>query len=109
MRMGMFLLGGIVGAAAVVYINRNNMMMSNFSNAGQSVGKMMDNAKTKFSSMNMGMNRDSEKSNQNSTQSNEKTNLSKVEEIVNKDANLKSQVDEILENNNQSSTNFRMQ
>ncbi|MDB5053786.1 MAG: hypothetical protein JWM44_1836 [Bacilli bacterium] len=107
MRMGMFLLGGIVGAAAVVYINRNNMMMSNFSNAGQSVGNMMDKAKTKFSSMNMGMNRDTEKSNQNSTQSNDKTDLSKVEEIVNKDPNLKSKVDEILEN--QSSTNFRMQ
>jgi hypothetical protein len=54
MRMGTFLLGGIVGAIAVVYFNRNNsMLMSNISQAGQSVGNMMNKARNTISNTDM--------------------------------------------------------
>jgi Sec-independent protein translocase protein TatA len=109
MRMGTFLLGGIVGAVAVVYMNRNNgMSMSNLANAGQTVGNMVNKAKSNFSNMNsnMGMN-----SNQKTTtdQSNESADFSTVEQIVNKDPELKNKVDEILADGKQNTSEYRMQ
>jgi Sec-independent protein translocase protein TatA len=129
MRMGTFLFGGLLGAFAVVYINRNNgMMMSNLSNAGQTVGNMVNKAKSKFSNMNMDMGfiSSNNKMNTNTQPTNnsaQSTNtmaqaqpttsnhpdLAKVEQIVNKDPNLKSKVDEILAENNQTTSGYRVQ
>jgi Sec-independent protein translocase protein TatA len=133
MRMGTFLFGGLMGAFAVIYINRNNgMMMSNLANAGQTVGNMVDKAKSKLSNMNMDMgittsnskinthsqatNTAAQSTNTTAQQSSntKQTNsnnpdLSKVEQIVNQDPNLKSKVDEILSENDKSNSTYRMQ
>jgi gas vesicle protein len=124
--MGTFLLGGIVGAVAVVYFNRNSgMMMSNISQAGQTVGNLVNKARNSISNMDMGMmssnkamnsttngastgtsgmNTAPSGSNANygiSTTSAMESDLSKVEAIVNKDPDLKNKVDEILKENKQ--------
>jgi uncharacterized membrane protein len=51
MRIGTFLLGGIAGAAAVVYLNRKtkSMMFSAFNSSNDSMGKMMNKAQNTFS------------------------------------------------------------
>ncbi|MEX2460961.1 MAG: hypothetical protein WD469_06615 [Paenibacillaceae bacterium] len=101
MRMGTFLLGGIVGAIAVSYMNRNNgMMMANLANAGQSVGRMVTQAKSKFSNMNSNMSMD---------KSSESADLPRVQEILNKDPELKTKVDEILAENQDTASSLRMQ
>jgi gas vesicle protein len=111
MRMGTFLLGGIVGACAVVYMNRKNgMMLSNFTNAGQSIGNMVNKAKSKFSNMDMDTNSNNTNANSINGHSNRDEGLGKVEEIVKKDPNLKNKVDEIMaENNNPNTSSFRVQ
>jgi hypothetical protein len=110
MRMGTFLLGGIVGALAVTYINRNNgMMMANLANAGQSVGSMVTKAKSKFSNMNMDMSNNDHKNDYQSDNSNQHAEFSRVKEILNKDPELKSKVDEILANNHQNTSTTRVQ
>jgi Sec-independent protein translocase protein TatA len=112
MRMGTFLLGGIVGALAVTYINRNNgMLMANLANAGQSVGNMVTKAKSKLSNMNMDMdmsNNDHKRDNR-SDKSNQHAEFSRVKEILNKDPELKSKVDEILADNQQTTSSTRVQ
>jgi hypothetical protein len=112
MRMGTFLLGGIVGACAMVYMNRKNgMMLSNITNAGQSVGNMVNKAKSKFTNMDMDMGTSSHNTSGNNINghSNHDEGLAKVEEIVKKDPNLKNKVDEILAENNQNASSFRVQ
>ena len=47
MKIGTFLLGGIAGAAAVIYLNRKSksMLFSAFSSSSESMGKVVDKAK----------------------------------------------------------------
>jgi hypothetical protein len=87
MRMGAFLLGGIVGAAAVMYWNRNGMM-----------GQVMGKAKTAFSQMNEGgtVNMTDNWSRNSASASN--NGLDKVKEIIDQDPELRKQVDEITSN-----------
>jgi hypothetical protein len=110
MRMGTFLLGGIVGVLAVTYLNRNNgMMMGNLANAGQSVGNMVTKAKSKLTNMNMNMSNNDDKSDYQTDKSNQHAEFSRVKEILNKDPELKTKVDEILADNKQNAASFRMQ
>lgn len=100
-------MGGIVGAIAVTYMNRNNgMMMANLANAGQNVGSMVTKAKSKFSNTNMNIgnsenaeNKSSYKTDNKMDNSSEHGDMSLVKEILNKDPELKTKVDEILANN----------
>jgi Sec-independent protein translocase protein TatA len=110
MRMGTFLLGGIVGVLAVTYLNRNSgMMMANLANAGQSVGSMVTKAKSKLSNMNMDMSNSDDKNDYRTDNSNQHAEFSRVKEILNKDPELKSKVDEILADNKQTTSSIRMQ
>jgi hypothetical protein len=127
MRIGTFLFGGLLGAFAVVYINRNNgMMMSNLANAGQTVGDMVNKAKSKLSNMNMDMGFSTSNSKMHTntrptnsgvqstnsmaqSKSSSNPDLSKVEHIVNQDPNLKNKVDEILAENKQSTSAYGVQ
>jgi hypothetical protein len=110
MRMGTFLLGGIVGVLAVTYLNRNNgMMMGNLANAGQSVGNMVTKAKSKLSNMNMNKGNNDDKSDYQTDKSNQHAEFSRVKEILNKDPELKTKVDEILADNKETASSFRMQ
>jgi Sec-independent protein translocase protein TatA len=133
MRMGTFLFGGLLGAFAVVYINRNNgMMMSNLANAGQSVGNMVNKAKSKLSNMNMDMGFTTSNNKTNTTtqstnstarptnamsQQSSTTNqanssnpsLAQVEQFANQDPNVKKKVDEILAENKQTTSAYGMQ
>lgn len=110
MRIGTFLLGGIVGAIAVTYMNRNNgMMMANWANAGQNVGSMVTKAKSKFSNMNMDMGNTENNADHKMDKSNEHADLSRVKEILNKDPELKTKVDEILAENQNTTSSYKMQ
>jgi hypothetical protein len=97
MRVGTFLLGGIAGAAAVIYLNRKSKswMLSAFNSSNTSMGNMMDKAKSNFtgktaSTGNMG------KAATNFSSSN---TLNSVEHIVKHDPSLKETVNEILADN----------
>ncbi|CAG7611854.1 hypothetical protein PAESOLCIP111_01446 [Paenibacillus solanacearum] len=121
MRFGSFLLGGIVGAAAVVYFsNRNKSMLWSVLSKNGSVGSMMnmnsanndksDSAKSKFndtpafskSAASTGESH-SAKSAKNSDYEEvfSSGSLGKVSDIVNQDPKLKSQVEDILSGNKQ--------
>ncbi|WP_284640292.1 hypothetical protein [Paenibacillus silviterrae] len=124
MRLGAFFLGGIVGAAATIYLsNKNkNMMMSAFSSKNDSfsdlVDQTVDKAKKTFiefipeskstsaSASASGTNNKSasaSKSNMKAGKSDE-AGLDRVEDIVAKEPKLKSQVDEILSKNGEKPT-----
>jgi hypothetical protein len=123
MRMGTFLLGGIVGAVAVVYFNRNNGMMSNMVNKARNTISNMDmgmissnkgmNSTTNGASMNTSwMNAAPSGSNASygkSATSDKESDLSKVGAIVNEDPDLKNKVDEILKENKQTTSMHGLQ
>lgn len=99
MRIGAFMLGGIIGAAAVVYLTRNNnmMTMSSMNQPGQMLSSAMGNARQKIQdtamkAMDMTMNRSSQKA----------ADMQQVEQIVNEDPALKQQVDEIINTSSRS-------
>ncbi len=85
MRMSSFLMGGIVGAAAVMYFSRNNrpMLFSAFNQAAEKAGRFM-NASTSIAS-----------TDKNSSKSDE----SQIKNIVQSDPELKDTVNEILSEN----------
>ncbi|OCT12504.1 hypothetical protein A8709_32280 [Paenibacillus pectinilyticus] len=95
MKLGTFMLGGIAGAAAVIYLNRKSksMLFSAFSSSSESMGKVVDKAKDSFSNKSFG---DSMSRNFSSTSS---TGLNQVEKIVKEDPHLKATVNEILQDN----------
>ncbi len=99
MRMSGFLLGGLVGAAVVLYMKNNNrpMLMSALGFDKQSMGKMAEKAKHLFSETGIaGLGKSD------GTQS--AKGLSTVKEIINKDPHLKTQVDEIMNESQNSSS-----
>ncbi|WP_240413901.1 hypothetical protein [Paenibacillus periandrae] len=89
MRVGSFLLGGLVGAAAVVYLSgrSRSMLMSSFSSNNQSIGNNVNKN---------GSSHQSAGHNANKSASTERAGLGRVEEIINKEPALKATVDEIL-------------
>lgn len=127
MKMGSFLLGGMVGAAAVVYLNTKNkaMLLSAFSSNNSSMGNSMAKVKEKFTSaFDNGKRKEGEANtsssanptNSNSTSSNpaNSTNFStskdkdsysgkseygKIEKIINEEPELKATVEEMLGKN----------
>ncbi|HEY0826754.1 MAG TPA: hypothetical protein VGE40_01545 [Bacilli bacterium] len=96
MRIGGFLFGSLVGAAAVVYFSRNNKptMASSWSQAGDSINNLVDTAKNKMMNMSTKMQQNKQNPSQN------QTGMEKVEDIVNQDPRVKHQVNEILQDNN---------
>jgi hypothetical protein len=124
MRMGSFLLGGMVGAAVVVYMNTKNkaMLLSAFSGNNSSMGSTMSKAKERItsafdndkwkggeeaSSSGNSANSANTASSANSTNSTSnhkdgysgKSNYGKIEEIINNEPQLKATVEEILAEN----------
>lgn len=95
MRIGGFLLGSMVGAAAVVYFSRNNKptMASSWSQAGDSINNLVDTARNKMMNMSTKMKQDKQTPSQNSNA------MEKVEDIVNQDPKVEHQVNEILRDN----------
>ncbi|TNJ67418.1 hypothetical protein FE784_05540 [Paenibacillus hemerocallicola] len=88
MKMGAFLLGGLVGAAAVVYFNNSRSLsfagLSNRSN--QSAGKTARSGKTQTHTT----------GNKFSGSEWNGAGLEDVEELIKKDPTVKTQVDEIM-------------
>lgn len=103
MKLGTFMLGGIAGAAAVIYLNRKSksMLFSAFSSSSDSMGKVVDKAKDTFTSKSFG---DSAVRNFSSTSS---TGLNQVEKIVKEDPHLKATVNEILHDNKVSTSTIQ--
>lgn len=106
MKIGAFLLGGIAGAAAVVYWNRKSksMLFSAFSSSSESMGKVVDKAKDTFVNKSFS---DSAVKNYSSpnintasqASSNTGNGLNQVDKIVKEDPHLRVTVNEILEAN----------
>lgn len=103
MKIGTFLLGGIAGAAAVVYLNRKSksMLLSAFSSSSESMGKVVDKAKDSFVNKSAG---GTAFKNFSSTSMN---NLNEVEKIVKEDPHLKSTVNEILHENKENTSTIQ--
>ncbi|KRE69300.1 hypothetical protein [Paenibacillus sp. Soil750] len=103
MKLGTFMLGGIAGAAAVIYLNRKSksMLFSAFSSPSQSMGNVMDKAKETFTSKSVG---ESTARNFSSTSTN---GFNQVEKIVKEDPSLKATVNEILQDNKISSATIQ--
>lgn len=110
MKIGTFLLGGIAGAAAVVYLNRKSksMLFSAFSSSSESMGKVVDKAKDKFANKSFS---DSPVRNFSSTSTNASANasggLSQVEKIVKEDPHLSGTVNEILQANKENTSTIQ--
>jgi hypothetical protein len=96
MRMGTFLLGGVAGAAAVIYLNRKtkSTLLRAFISSDDSMGNIAGKTKDTFSGK-----PGSETSAKNFNGSN---NFQQVEKIIKEDPNLHQTVNEILQ---ESSTN----
>ncbi|MCR8634431.1 hypothetical protein [Paenibacillus radicis (ex Xue et al. 2023)] len=127
MKLGSFLFGGLVGAAAVVYLNNKSksMLLSAFSSNNQSVGNMMDKAKDRFNGASDSASTspfDSSKHSSNKTASSSSnafkkedafstnsSGLGKVEEIIKKDPKLNETVQDILAQNNNEKETFHTQ
>ena len=111
MKIGTFLLGGIAGAAAVVYLNRKSksMLFSAFSSSSESMGKVVDKAKDTFA--NKSFSSDSPVRNFSSTSKNTGANssggLGTVEKIVKEDPHLSVTVNEILQANKENSSTIQ--
>jgi len=120
MKIGAFMIGGLVGATAAVMLSRNNRskwMMAGLSAAGESMGKMFnqknwltgDRESRKWSSgeerhtQNKWDSGSSAQSHTASASSASKENLTEVQDIVDKDPELKKQVTQILSENDPSS------
>jgi hypothetical protein len=95
MKMGTLMVGGILGAAAVMYFTKGKNQMFSAA-AGNSINKAMSKAKNKFSGNNQSWN-------VNKLDSKEDKNLSDVKNIVEQDDKLHSQVQEILADESKSS------
>jgi hypothetical protein len=89
MKMGAFLLGGLVGAAVVMYWNRNKTMFAGFSShAGNWMGKPFQSSAR--------VNKSTDKFSANDSDA----GLEKVESMIKQDPEVKRQVDEILHESN---------
>ncbi len=101
MRLGTFLLGGVAGAAAVIYLNRKSksMLFSAFSSSSDTMGKAMNKAKDTMTGA----------FNAASFNKQSKDNLGQVENIVKSDPALKQTVDEILGDNKGNTTTSAIQ
>jgi hypothetical protein len=110
MKVGTFLLGGIAGAAAVIYLNRKSksMMMSAFSSSSESMGKVMDKAKDTLGSKSFKDSfKDATSKSYSNTNSNSSSSLNQVEKIVKEEPSLKATVNEILRDNKENTTTIQ--
>lgn len=101
MRIGTFLIGAAVGAAASMYFNSNRSMKAMMSGMrNMDSGWMMDKAaKMAGKTMDNMMHASSSKNAASKSTSKPKADLHKVKEIVDNEAHLKYQVNEILKEN----------
>lgn len=96
MRLTSFLVGGVVGAAAVMYMSRNNKhMMVSFSQMGDNMTKLMD--KFMVNAAEKGMNSKAATKQDAVTTG---SGLDQVEDLLNQDPQVKTDVNEILAQNN---------
>ncbi|GIP37501.1 hypothetical protein J31TS4_07810 [Paenibacillus sp. J31TS4] len=117
MRLGTFLLGGLAGAAAVVYLNRRGSMLAGLANSEGTAGQFLNKAKQAVSSFQMGAM--SSSSGKSGHQSRSEANGSKhenarqaagrqggsmeqVEHLIDEDPQLKATVQDILQHNHKS-------
>lgn len=97
MRMTGFLIGGIMGAAAVMILNNRQVSLSGMGNAGRMIDNMVEKARQQM------MPADKRSYYGSGAASNgASANLSEVSRIVNEDPELKNQVDDILKESNAS-------
>jgi hypothetical protein len=98
MKLGTLMVGGLLGAAAVIYFTKgkNSQLLS--TTAGNSINKAMSKAKNTFGGKNQNPSLSANKFDSKSDK-----NLSDVKNIVEEDDKLHSQVEEILAEDGKSS------
>lgn len=101
MRMGTFLFGGIVGAAAVVYLSRSNNRKDFNLMSSMNLDQVLSSAKNTIQNAAMGQ-MDKSSSRQKSREAD--ADLGTVEKIVNEDPQLRSEVDEIMSESSKESS-----
>lgn len=90
MRIGAFLFGTIVGAASVLYLNRNNKtIVASFSQLGDSMNRFMDKAILNIADKNPNL-----------MKGKNTGSLGEIEDLVNRDPQVKKEVNEIFKQNN---------
>lgn len=100
MKMGSFVVGGLLGAAAVMYLNSGNrqLKMSSLGGAGQMIDNMVDKARSRM------MNPDHRSYYGGTTQSNASGGLNQVEKIIKEDPALEAEVSQIIKEGETSSS-----
>ncbi|WP_282935660.1 hypothetical protein [Paenibacillus sp. RC67] len=105
MKVGSFLLGGLVGAAAVIYFNNKSksMLFSAISSKNQSLGNQSDKSKERSSERSADKPHHASESfsSMKKDESSVSDGLGRVEAIINKEPEIKAVVDEILAENQQ--------
>jgi hypothetical protein len=101
MRIGTLLFGGLIGAGAVIYWNRRGKQAA-MSAVSTQTGNMMNRMMNRGSKMDRHADKAASKVTSH-TQNDSMFGLNKVEEIVNKDPELKRHVDEIIHSQHSSS------
>lgn len=107
MRIGGFMMGAMLGAAAAVYINRKGMpMIFSMGQGGKGINSLMNKSKSgmqqqshadgKAASSSGGSNRSRNGQHSNHESIMQDAGLDQVEHIVNEDPQLKSQVNDIM-------------
>jgi len=102
MRMG-FWMGGLIGAAAAIYLSRNRGMLMTSMQSGN-MGRVMNTAKSALQGAAMkAMDATLTRKMNASSQMDQAADMAKVEQIVNEDPALKQTVNEILSEDKTSS------
>lgn len=105
MKVGSFLLGGLVGAAAVIYFNNKSksMLFSAISSNNRSLGNCSDKSKDRTSDVSQENAHHASEPQPHMMHDDAKSTdgMSKVEAIINKEPEIKAVVDEILAENHQ--------
>jgi gas vesicle protein len=113
MRMGAFLFGGLIGAAAAMFMNRNNrpVMLTTLNKATETVNSMVDRARNQMVNMTnnasqtgkTAVDQTAQAAANYTKQADTQADLEKVEQMINQDPQVKQAVDEIKRGNGQPS------
>lgn len=101
MRMGTFLFGSIVGAATVVYLSRSNNRKDFNLMSSMNLDQVLSNAKNTIQKAAMSQ-MDQSSSRQKSREAD--ADLGTVQKIVNEDPQLRSEVDQIMNESSKETT-----
>ncbi|MDP5273771.1 hypothetical protein [Chengkuizengella axinellae] len=103
-----FLMGGVLGAAAAIYLNQSNnraMLMANMGKMTNSMSDMFDTATEKMKEITFEKMTNNMDGNFNDiTAGNDDQGMEQIQQIINEDPDVKAESEKILEENDSSIT-----